>query len=514
MRVLSAEAMRTVDRTAIEELGIPGLVLMENAAIGVADGIGEYFPDARSVTIVCGPGNNGGDGFALARQLDARGYAVQIVAVGSGKPMVGDAAVQESICERLGLDLVRLESDREPAATLAEAGETDLLVDALFGTGLGRPLEGHFARVVTAMNEMARPVVAVDLPSGLSGSRSTPLGPHVVAELTVTFGAPKIAHLFPPAAHAVGELLVADLGIPQRLFEEAPGDLRLLGDDEMRLLIQPRALEGHKGSYGHTLVLAGSEGKAGAALLATRAAVRAGAGLVTVAVPENLLPVLEASSLESMTLGLPVSGAGALAPEAVDLVIEAARERQVLAVGPGLGLAASTVDVVRQVVLDSARPTVLDADGLNAFAGRIDELGSREEPLVLTPHPAELARLLDWDKERIVVDRPEAVREAVRRSGAVVVLKGHLSLIGDGDGIAINPTGNPGMATGGTGDVLTGLIAGLIGQGRSATEAAELGVYVHGLAGDLAAADVGEISLSAGDLLDRLADAFEVLRSS
>ncbi len=514
MRVLSAEAMQAVDRRAIDELGIPGLVLMENAAIGVVDGICERFGGARSAAILCGPGNNGGDGLAIARQLDARGFAVQIVLVGATRPLAGDAGVQLAICERIGLPIRRLEGEADLAAATAATGAADLLVDALFGTGLGRPLDGLFARVAGWINESDLPVVAVDLPSGLSGSRAVPLGPHVVADLTVTFGVPKIAHLFPPAADAVGELWVADLGIPQRLFERAEGDLRLLVDEEMRLLIQPRDPEGHKGDYGHTLIVAGSEGKSGAALLATRAAIRSGAGLVSIAVPESLMPVLEASSLESMTIGLPTAADGGLAPVALDRLLAAAAERQVLAVGPGLGLAASTVEVVRRLVVGSTLPLVLDADGLNAFAGRIEELAERSAPLVLTPHPAELARLLEWEKARILADRPAAVREAVARSGAVVVLKGHLSLIGDADGIAINPTGNPGMATGGAGDVLTGLIAGLIGQGRSATEAAELGVYAHGLAGDLAVAERGELGLAAGDLLERLPDAFEALSGS
>ncbi len=514
MRVLSAESMQAVDRQAIDELGIPGIVLMENAAIGVVDGICEWFPAARSAAVLCGPGNNGGDGLAIARQLDARGYAVEIVLVGAGRPPAGDAGVQLGICERIGLPIHRLEGDSGLSEALAAAAASDLLVDALFGTGLGRPLEGLFARVAEWLNDSERPVVAVDLPSGLSGSRAQPLGPHVVADLTVTFGVPKIAHIFPPAADAVGELLVADLGIPQRLFERAAGDLRLLVEEEMRLLIQPRAPEGHKGAYGHTLVVGGSEGKSGAALLATRAAIRSGAGLVTIAVPDALTPVLEASSLESMTLGLPVAADGGLAPEALERILEAAATRQSLALGPGLGTAPSTVDVVRRLVAETTLPLVLDADGLNAFAGRIDELGARRGPLVLTPHPAELARLMGRDKAAILADRPAAVREAAARSAAVVVLKGHLSLIADAEGIAINPTGNPGMATGGTGDVLTGLIAGLIGQGRSATEAAELGVYVHGLAGDLAAADRGELSLAAGDLLERLPDAFEELRGS
>lgn len=512
MRVLTGEAMREVERFAIERVGVPGLVLMEHAAIGVADAIGERFPEAWSAAIFCGPGNNGGDGLAVARLLDARGYSVEILLAVPGTPRAGDAEVQAKICRRLGLEIREIRSEAELTSALSSAMERDLIVDALFGTGLGRPLEGLLGRLAASLGDLGRPVLAVDLPSGLSADSGRLLGPHVTASLTVTFGVPKVAHLFSPAAEAVGELVIADLGIPARLFDSAAGDLRLLTEEHLGQLLQPRAREGHKGTYGHTLVVAGSKGKSGAALLATRAAVRAGSGLVTVAVPEDLLTVLEASSLESMTIGLPIAPDGGLGAGALDRLLTAAEGKSVLAVGPGLGTEPSTVEVVRRLIAETRVPVVLDADGLNAFQDRIAELASRESPMVLTPHPAELARLLGGDRDDVTADRAQAVRDAVERSGAVVVLKGHRTLIGDADGIAVNPTGNPGMATGGTGDILTGLIAGLIAQGREPVEAAELGVFAHGLAGDLAAERLGELSLSAGDVLERIPDAFEALR--
>lgn len=503
MRILDAEAMREVDRYAIDTLGVPSLVLMENAAIGVADAVGRRFPEARAAAILCGPGNNGGDGLALARQLLARGYDPRVLLVGDREP-AGDAGVQLEICRRLGLEPARLRDTTELAGALTVCRETDLVVDALFGTGLARPLEGLFAELVEGLAGVPVPCVAVDLPSGLSGSRVEALGPHVEAQLTVTFAALKLAHVFPPAAAACGEVVVADLGIPTAVVERAPGDLRLSTADELAPLLGPRAAASHKGDYGHLLVWAGSVGKSGAAVLAVRAAVRTGAGLVTAAVPAELLPIVEGASLESMAW--PVASA--------DELREAAAGKQALAVGPGLGGSEPTVADVRRFVLETRAPLVLDADGVNAFAGAAASLAERDGPLVLTPHPMEMARLLGVAKEEILADRPAAVRRAAAETGAVVVLKGALTLIAADGEVAVNPTGNPGMATGGTGDVLTGMLGGLLAQGYEPGDAARLGVYLHGLAGDLAAERLGEIPLAAADLLESLPDAVRRLQAT
>jgi hydroxyethylthiazole kinase-like uncharacterized protein yjeF len=509
MRVLTAEAMRGVDRTAIDEIGIPSLVLMENAAIGVADAIGEVYPEAASAAIFCGPGNNGGDGLALGRQLAARGYEVELFLVGGEHEPAGDAAVQLAICRRLELPLREVATEEALGEALAAAGGLDVVVDALFGTGLGRPLTGIYATAVEGLNRLRRPRIAVDLPSGLSGSSAEPLGPHVQADLTVTFAAPKLAHVFPPAAAAVGELVVADLGFPQRLVDAAGGDLHLLVGEELAGLLPPRAADSHKGTYGHLLLVAGSTGKAGAAVLAARAAVRAGAGLVTVAVPEPLLAVVNAGSVESMTLPLPAGASGQLAAAAPDLVLAAAAAMNVLAIGPGLGQEPETAAAIRRIVLAAPLPAVVDADALNAFAGRAAELAGRTAGTLLTPHPGELARLLGLSTAEVQADRAAAARRAAAECGAIVVLKGHLTLVADpSGGLYINPTGNPGMATGGTGDVLTGIVGGLVAQRLQLLAAAQLGVYLHGLAGDLELARLGGRGLAAGDLVEALPAAF------
>lgn len=515
MRILTAQEMRQVDRAAVEELGIPSLLLMENAAMGVVEALGEYFPDAQTVAIFAGPGNNGGDGLALARHLLVRRYRPRIYLVTGGKSLGGDAGTQLAICRKLQIPLVEVAPDASLETVLAVARESDLLVDALFGTGLTRPLEGQFAELVTALSRLPVPRLAVDLPSGLDASRGDLIGPHFQAHLTVTFAAPKVAHLFSPAAEAVGEVVVTDLGIPEELVESAPGGLNLLVGEELAPYLEPRVPHTHKGDYGHVLVVAGSPGKAGAAILTARGAVRSGAGLVTVAVPEPLLGTVEVGSVESMSLPLAAGPAGELAAESVAQVLGAAENKSVLALGPGLGRGPEVEVAIREIVTRCPLPLVLDADGLNAFAGRCREIRGRKAATLLTPHPGELARLLGVESRQVTVDRLGMTERAARETGAVVILKGHRSLVATPEGeIFVNPTGNPGMATGGSGDVLTGMVAALLAQGYDGVAAATLGVYLHGLAGDLEAERRGEVALAAGDLLEALPEAFRHLAAS
>ncbi len=527
MRILSAEAMQAVDHAAIKELGIPGPVLMENAAIGVVDAIGESFPEAESAVIFCGPGNNGGDGLAVARHLAVRGYDVYVFLAFFGKKPSADAAAQLAICRRMELPIFELGGDDDDLADAVDAArEADLIVDGLFGTGLARPLSGSVAALIQDLNDLPVPRVAIDIPSGLHGSQSAIFGPHIEADLTVTFAAFKIAHIFPPAADEMGDLVVASLGIPQTLVELAEGGLHLLDAEDLAPLVPEREADSHKGDFGHALLVAGSPGKSGAAILAARAAVRAGAGLVTAAVPEPLLQTVDLGSVESMTLALPAGPSGQLAAAAVDRLLEAAAGKASLALGPGLGQEEETAAAIRRLVHEADLPLVLDADGINAFAGRAVEIAGRARAgreTILTPHPGEMGRLLGIPTAEVEADRLAAVRRAARETRAVVILKGHLSLVaipepkaeddkGEGEPeVHVNPTGNPAMATGGTGDILTGLLAGLLAQGLGAGDAARLGVYLHGLAGDLVATRLHGRGLAAGDLVDALPLAFRAL---
>jgi NAD(P)H-hydrate epimerase len=488
MRLLTTDEARAFDRWAIERIGVPSLVLMENAAIAVADAIGDRYPEARRVAVFCGPGNNGGDGFAIGRQLVTRGYHVLFYLAAFDRPLSNDASRQLEICQALGLAIVEAGADWRASAE--SAGDADLVVDALFGTGLARPLEGAFAELVGWISESGLPVVAVDLPSGLDAGSGRPIGPAVRADLTVTFGAPKVAHALPPAAEMCGALAVADLGVPFERSPQAEGELHLRDAAELATWLAPRPAAAHKGEFGHLLLVAGSRGMGGAAILAARAAIAGGAGRVTVATIESNRSALLAAVPEAMTLPLPESPAGGLAGEALATLLEAAARADLLAIGPGIGSDPAARELVRRLALECDRPLVLDADGLNAFAGRAELLSEREAATVLTPHPGELGRLLELTADEVQRDRLAAIRLAVERTAAVVVLKGNRTLVGaPGGEIGLHAVGGPALATAGSGDVLTGLLAARLGQGDDPAVAAALAVHLHGRAGDLAVAD-------------------------
>ena len=529
MRVLTAAEARAFDRWAIDELAVPALVLMENAALALAEAIATDFGEARRVAIFCGPGNNGGDGLALARQLLTRGYEVGLFLAAFGRPLSDDCARQLAICRAMDLAIFELGNDwRESAASAATA---DLVVDALFGTGLERPLRAPYAALVEWLNELPLPRLAVDIPSGLDAGRAHPIGVAIRADATVTFAAPKVAHLLLPAAEWVGELSVADLGVPFDLSPCADGDLEVLTSEELAHGLPARAAAAHKGEFGHVLLVAGSRGKAGAAILAARGAVRGGAGLVSVATVDAAWAALASAVPEAMSLPIPEEAGGGLPFAALARLIAAAQERDVLAVGPGLGQSPGTFRLVRSLVLGAGGvPVVLDADGLNAFAssrapkgtkgggarrpesGGLEQLAQRRAPTILTPHPGELARLLGCSTAEVEGDRLTSVRRAAERSGAIVVLKGARTLIAQPSGeVAINTTGNPGMASGGSGDVLTGLLAARLAQGDDPVFAAQLAVHLHGLAGDLALAAGVAPAVPAGSLADYLSQAHEKL---
>lgn len=528
MRIYSAGEMAEADRITREDFGVPGAVLMENAGSQTVDAMEEHFGDAlyddeSAVLVVCGKGNNGGDGFVIARHLFNRGTArLDVVLLGEGGSLTGDARLNHDVFCRMD-GAVHEAADWEAFERLQEGGqiltsdEYTVVVDAILGTGLSGPVRGHIARVINAINEGTAPVVAVDIPSGLSADTPNVPGEAVLADLTVTFGAPKYPHLLPPADVLCGDVAVADISIPEAALERAGGGPFVVTDELAGYLLpEPRERTGHKGDYGHVLLVGGSVGKTGAAVLGAEAAYRSGAGLVTVATPLDCLPVVAGSSLELMTEPLAQTPAGALSPEALARTVELAKQRDVLALGPGISADPATGEFVRGLFAAaelSAIPMVIDADGLNAFAGDPGALdaGGREAPVIITPHPGEMARLLGISTDELLEDRIGPVTAFARNRNLIVVLKGYHSLSVDPEGeIWVNLTGNPGMASGGSGDVLTGIIAALLAQHLDPVDAAILGVHVHGLAGDMAAEDVGEMSLMAGDLMEYLPDAFLV----
>ncbi len=510
MKVLDTRQMQACDQAAINEHGIPELVLMENAGVQVVEALDEFFGQEALdlVAVLCGKGNNGGDGFVVARHLHSRGHAVRVYLFAAPEKLAGSVSANYQMASNLGVEIIEVPDESAWNGRKDELVGFDCIIDALFGTGISGALRGHFGSVVETICESGVPVVAVDLPSGLSADSGDIAGPAVAADLTVTFAAPKICHVLAPACELVGTLGVVDIGIPAQEIAACGSALELVTPEECAEALPVREPDTHKGSYGHVLILAGAPGMSGAAALAARAALRGGAGLVTVSAPSTIADIVAGMVPEALVRRAAASSDGGLGRAAKTEIHELAGRADVLAVGPGIGSFAETRELIRDIVADAPVPVVLDADGLNAFAGDCEALRGVGPPLVLTPHPGEAGRLLGVDTAVVQSDRLAAVRDLAERSGAVVILKGHRSLVADpGGNVGINLTGNPGMATGGSGDVLTGLVAAFIAQGVEPFRAARLGAYLHGAAGDHAAASVGEISLIASDIIGALPEA-------
>ena len=509
MRVLNSAQMRDADRRAVEDIGISPLVLMENAGRQAVAAMEAMYSDLsdRHVAVLCGRGNNGGDGFVVARTLAQRGVTVSVFLVGRVADVRGDARTNLDILGRLGLTVAEIADSQAWELHFSEFSDCTLVVDAIFGTGLSAPVSGLIESVIADVNASGIPVVAIDLPSGLSADSHAPIGPSIEAGLTVTLGAPKLPLVLPPGETRAGDIVIADIGIPGEVIDAVAGArVDLLTRASMRELITPRAADSHKGDYGRVLIVAGSKGKTGAACLSATGALRSGAGLVTVATPASSLNVVASLGSDYMTEPLDEAVNG-LDPDEVDRLLDIARD--VIAIGPGLGQAEATRAFVKQLVDRATMPLVIDADGLNAFADEPDRLAGREgRDVIITPHPGEMARLVGMSTDEVQASRLEIARNFAVGHHLYVVLKGHRTLIATPDErVFINPTGNPGMATGGTGDVLTGMIAAWLAQLLDAEAACKLAVYLHGMAGDLAEADEGDVSMTASDLAAHIGDA-------
>jgi len=513
--ILTSRQMRDIDRRAIRNFGVPEIVLMENAGLQLFAFLRRTYDDLaiRRLLLLCGKGNNGGDTFVLARHLHNHGVPFQSVLFGRSREVRGSAAVGLRALERLGAGPREVHSATDWGRVRPLLKESDIVVDGIFGTGLSRPVQGLLAAVFEQVNEAQADVVAVDIPSGLSGDVADLPGPCIAADYTVTFARPKIPHVFSPAEGMCGELHVVDVSIPPAAVAAQKAELRLLDEAELVPLVPVRRADSHKGDYGHALVVAGSRGKGGAARMVALGALRAGCGLVTAGVPAALQSSFVARAMEAMTEALPETREGSLAERALPRLLELLAGKRAVAVGPGLTAHPETRKLIRELVPRIGIPVVLDADGINAFAGAAPLLSGRRRPLVLTPHPGEMGRLLGIPTDEVLAGRVPLAREFARRHACHLVLKGHRSLIATPRGMVhVNSTGNPGMATGGSGDVLTGLLAGLLAQGLEVEAAVKLGVYLHGLAGDLAAARVGEMPLMARDILARFPAALARLR--
>ncbi|MGH2375774.1 MAG: NAD(P)H-hydrate dehydratase [bacterium] len=513
MLLPTSHEMAALDRRAADEFGVPTLLQMEAAGRQVAEGAARMITAHNPrVVIVAGKGNNGGDALVAARVMTAAGWRPTVVLLARDADVGGDAGVNLKSARRAGLDISNLDTLATPGLRGLFTG-ADLIVDGLFGTGFHGPVVGLAARAIEAINGSGRPVLAIDIPSGVQGDTGAVEGPAVRATATVTMGFPKPGLILLPGAQYAGEVWVADVGHPQRLIESAGIHTWLVTRAMVDAAIPARPMDSHKGAFGRVLIVAGAVGYTGAAVLSALGALRGGAGLVNLAVPQSIYPIVASVVVEGMPVPL-ADHEGALAESAADQVVDLTRSADVVACGPGLSRLNGPRSIVRRLVAECTRPLVLDADALNNLAGSAADLKRARVPVVITPHPGEMARLMDVTTREVQKDRLASARAGAERFGVTVVLKGARTIVASPDGTAyVIPTGNPAMATGGMGDVLTGAVAALIGQGLTPPIAAWTGAYLHGLAGDLAAQARGPAGILAREVADHLPAALRAVRT-
>jgi NAD(P)H-hydrate epimerase len=516
VKVATAAEMREIDRMSIEKYAIPGSVLMERAGLSVAQKVRELF-EMKKIIVLAGGGNNGGDGIAAARNLHNWGGQVKVLLMLREDKLSPDCLAQYRIAKQTG---VAVEFRKE-------VGERDIhgaiVIDALLGTGINKAVTSPMTDVIRFLNASPVKVISVDVPSGISSDTGQVMGEAVRADVTITFGIPKVGHILFPGADYTGSLFVEDIGFPEVLLNNDRLLTETLERNMVSMLIPERRRYSYKGDYGHVLIVAGSKGRTGAAIMAAEACLRSGAGLVTIGVPETLAAVFHSMVKEAMVLPLPDSGHGTLSARSFEKVRDfLSQQADVLAIGPGITVSEDTSSLVIKLLGSVTAPMVLDADALNVIGGRRDLFRKVKAPVILTPHAGEMARLLTSDAAKLsgrqddteIRTAVEAGRISISRSYAreakvYLVLKGAPTIIADPEGrIRINTTGNPGMATAGTGDVLTGMISGFLGQGLNPVDASCLAVYIHGFAGDIASKTKGMHSLIASDIIDSIPEAF------
>ena len=507
--------MRALDKSALDDYGIPGLILMENAAGGISDyicsNIGELTGQnrAHNILVVCGGGNNGGDGFAAARKLHIRGFNIRILSLAPEDKINGDAKTNLEICNRLGLSPVYVTGESPPDTFYKFLDCSDLVVDAIFGTGFrGRP-DGIFEHAINAINASGKKVVSADVPSGLDALTGIAAGACVRADVTLTLGLYKTGLISGPDTGYAGKVELVDIGIPQEAIDKENWDVNTVDRAGVMKMFAARRRDAHKGDFGRVMIITGSPGMTGAGCLAAEAALTAGAGLAYIAAPGALAHIYDTSVREAVTLGTGTSSDAILTPDIANAVIRYAGRMDAVAIGPGMSTHPDAIKAILKIIASIQTPMVIDADALNAVSTDISTLKRLRAPAVLTPHEAEMGRLLGTDAAAVKRDRLTLAREFASDYGVTLVLKGSRTIIATPDGRAyVNTTGNPGMATAGSGDVLTGIITAFMGAGTDASDAAAAAVCLHGFSGDMAAAALGEISLRASDIIRYLHKAF------
>jgi hydroxyethylthiazole kinase-like uncharacterized protein yjeF len=507
MYIVTADEMREMDRQTIESFGLPGRILMENAGLGTTRILLDRFDHLSDINVgvVAGRGNNGGDGFVIARYLVQKDIPVTVYLLGTKDQVGGDAESNLKLLEPLNVTVKEIENAEQFENQKSPLHQHSLWVDAIFGTGLNSDVRGYFKDVIEFINQSNKPVLSVDIPSGLNADTGQPCGISVCAHATATFGFAKIGHMTFPGVSYTGDLDVVDIGIPPHIVKSVNPLQVLLTPELICKKLAPRAPDTHKGDTGHLLVVAGSTGKTGAAAMTATSAIRSGAGLVTLGVPKQLNPIVETLVVEAMTWPLPDTDEGLLDESAFDEIMGLLSGKQALALGPGIGISKGIRSLLRRIVKECSVPMVIDADGLNALAGYTDILTEAMAPIILTPHPGEMARLVNATPREIQKDRVSSARHFSQQFNVHLVLKGARTVIAHPDGsVFINPTGNSGMASGGMGDVLTGMIAGFLSQGYAPESAAHLGVYLHGSGADDLAENKGPVGFLASEVMNRI----------
>lgn len=505
MKLATNEQMHQIDKIAIREFGIPGIILMENAGFAVVSEIVDFLPKEKRVVMICGHGNNGGDGFVIARHLHMLKYNVTVFFVGYPEQLSGDAEVNYIIIKKLKIDMHEIHSEKEMQELFVELTRCDLIVDCLFGTGLNSNVIGIDAKVIEAINDAKSMTLSVDIPSGINGDNGKVMKTAVYAEKTVTFGLPKMGNLMFPGAEHNGELIIKDIGIPDIAAKDVKMNTAVITRHMVSELIPKRQLNSHKGVYGKAKMIAGSMSMAGAAILATKAALRTGLGLARLYVPDSINHIMKTAVPELITIPFQELRKGVIGINHIETILKDAPDSDVFTIGPGCGISFELEEIVKNVLENITCPIILDADALNVLAKNVSVLEKKLGTVIVTPHIGEMSRLAELSVEEVLDNPVRVARNFATTWGVIVVLKSARTVVAAPDGtVYININGNSGMSTAGAGDVLTGIITGLVGQGLNPLDATIAGVYIHGRAGDQVAEQIGEYGLLAGDLVERL----------
>lgn len=508
MKLVDAATIQAVDRKAIAEYGLTGLQLMENAGRGVAVTVASDVEERgfpKKVSIIAGKGNNGGDGFVAARHLKNMGYAVKVFSLARIGDIKGDAGLNANAWRKMGGDTVSILSSEGLKEAESAIRHSSIIVDAIFGTGLSSNVEGLYFEVIGFINSLNKRVIAVDMPSGIDATTGKVLGIAVKADKTVTMALPKLGHYLYPGRSYSGKVEIIDIGVPRALLEADTIKWNLITETFLRRTLKVRDSDSHKTTHGHVLVLAGSPGMTGAAYMAAMGAMRAGAGLVSVGAPESMVSVIASKTTEVMVKALPENEDKSLGAVSFESIKEIIEKKAALIFGPGLAVSADTLKLAERIIKEVELPVIIDAGALSSIGSRTDIFKGAKAKVIITPHPGEAARLLGVSTDDVQADRVNSALRLADVTGATVVLKGAISIVTDPAGeFFLNPTGNPGLATAGTGDILSGIIGGLLAQGYMPRDASVAGVYIHGLSGDEVKKDSGEVGMVATDLLPKI----------